>query len=183
VLTNRDLEVIGKYLQVGLTPVIIANGIRLGETGRRWKACAQDLLAEESAKNGAATGMSLDTEAYSQVPTQRASLRRAGSSPYGRSKNAAFNASKTWIKVKALTRQHVSLSPAADDLAVITPSTSGLLRAVIFQNQMRKPSIGNQREKGSSAAYSTKVARRARIRIRLNPSSAQLSFFLRLENH
>ena len=62
VLTNEDLDVIGKNLQIGLTPVIISEGIE-------WvKPEALDGDAQGTARRasraGAATGKACDTERY-----------------------------------------------------------------------------------------------------------------------
>ncbi len=131
VLTNRDLEVIGKNMQVGLTPVIIVNGID-------WvKPDAMDGMRKELLKEieeWRRNWESLDTDAYLKSYAPGFSSGGQDLAAWSQQKRGV-NASKSWIKVK-LSNVSMFLYPGRDDLAVITfeqdYSSSNL------SNQMRK---------------------------------------------
>ena len=131
VLTNRDLETIGKNMQVGLTPVIIANGIV-------WvKPDALDSVRKElltSIEHWRRNWESLDTEAFIKHYAPGFSSGTQDLAAWSQQKRQV-NAAKSWIKLK-LDRVSIFLYPGRDNLAVVTfdqdYSSSNL------SNQMKK---------------------------------------------
>jgi murein L,D-transpeptidase YafK len=115
VLTNADLEIIGKNMQVGLTPVVIADGIE-------WiKPEAQDGLRREllkSVENWRRDWESLDTDTYLRHYAPGFLAGPQNLAAWSQQKRQV-NASKTWIKLK-LERISILLYPGRDNLAVVT---------------------------------------------------------------
>lgn len=115
VLTNQDLETLGKNLRIGVTPVIIADGIdwikpealddarrELLDSVENWRRDWESLRTENYLRHyapGFSTG-SQDLAAWSQQKRQ-------------------VNAAKTYVKVK-LDRVSAFRYPGRDDLAVVT---------------------------------------------------------------
>jgi len=115
VLTNQDLETIGKSLRIGVTPVIIADGIEWVKP-EELEAPRKDLLANLEAWRH--DWESLDTETYLKHYAPGFSTGGQDLAAWSRQKRQV-NAAKSWIKVKV---ENVSafLYPGRDDLAVIT---------------------------------------------------------------
>ena len=115
VLTNRDLETIGKNMQIGVTPVVIADGID-------WvKPEAQDGLRKELLKNIEAwrrNWESLNTEAYLKQYAQGFSTGSQDLAAWSQQKRQV-NAANSWVKLK-LEGVSIFLYPGRDDLAVVT---------------------------------------------------------------
>ena len=131
VLTNQDLETIGKSLRIGVTPVIITEGIDWVKP-ETLDGLRKDLL--RSVENWRRDWESLDTETYLKHYAPGFSSSSQDLAAWSRQKRQV-NATKSWINVKI---EHVSifLYPGRDDLAVVTfdqdYSSSNLT------NQMRK---------------------------------------------
>ena len=131
VLTNQDLEVIGKNLRIGVTPVIIAEGID-------WvKPEALDGLRKELLKNvenWRRDWEGLDTGNYLKHYAPGFSTGAQDLAAWSRQKRQV-NSAKSWIKV-SVERTSIFLYPGRDDLAVVTfdqdYSSSNL------SNQMKK---------------------------------------------
>jgi len=131
VLTNEDLDDLAKHLQIGITPVLIAQdiewvdapvtiGLRAALTDRverwrqDWESRNTDQYLQSYARNFAADGMNL-----SQWSAQK---RRV-------------NASKDWIKVH-LSDVSMFLYPGREDLAVVSFSQD--YSSSNLSNKMRK---------------------------------------------
>lgn len=114
-LTNEDLNVIGKNLRVGVTPVIISAGIE-------WvKPDAVESLRKEllgAVENWRRDWASLDTETYLKHYAPGFTSGAQDLAAWSQQKRSV-NAGKTWIKV-GLDRISVFLYPGRDDLAVVT---------------------------------------------------------------
>ena len=115
VLTNQDLETIGKNLRIGVTPVIIADGIEWVKP-EALEAPRKDLLANLEAWRR--DWESLETETYLKHYAPGFSSGGQDLAAWSRQKRQV-NSAKSWIKVKV---ENVSafLYPGRDDLAVIT---------------------------------------------------------------
>lgn len=131
VLTNQDLQTIGKSLRIGVTPVIIANGVdwvkadsleglrndlmTTVESWRRdWESLNTDSYLKHYARGFSSGGQNLD--AWSQQKRQ-------------------VNAGKSYIKVK-LDNMSAFLYPGRDDLAVVSFSQD--YQSSNLSNQMKK---------------------------------------------
>lgn len=131
VLTNPDLDELGKYMQIGLTPVIISDGIEWmdaaewraqhGELGKQlekwrtdWESKNADSYLDHYSKNFASGKLR-----YSEWSSQKRQV----------------NAGKTWIKVN-LSRVSVFRYPGQDNMAVVT-----------FQQDYRSNNLSNQMRK------------------------------------
>jgi len=131
VLTNQDLEAIARNVQIGLTPVIIADGIE-------WVAAdAMRVLREELAQ-GLETWRrdweSLDTGRYLQHYAPGFTSGKLDLEQWAAHKRSV-NSSKTWINVK-LDKVSVYLYPGRDDLAVVT--LDQIYASSNLENRMRK---------------------------------------------
>ncbi|MGW8183242.1 MAG: L,D-transpeptidase Cds6 family protein [Burkholderiales bacterium] len=114
-LTNEDLLTLTKEVQIGLTPVVIANGVD-------WVAPEANMLMREEI-NAQLGGWkqdweSLDTEKYLRHYATDFSSGKGGLKKWSVHKRRV-NASKKWIKVK-LDNVSIVLYPGRDDLAVVT---------------------------------------------------------------
>lgn len=114
-LTNQDLEAIAKNVQVGLTPVIIADGVE-------WVAPqAAAALREELARSVEAWRRdweSLDTGTYLSHYANNFFSEKQNLADWSQHKRKV-NAGKSWIKVK-IDRVSMFLYPGMDQLAVVT---------------------------------------------------------------
>jgi murein L,D-transpeptidase YafK len=114
-LTNEDLNVIGKNLRVGVTPVIISEGID-------WvKPEVVDGLRREllgQVENWRRDWESLDTENYLKYYAPGFTSGSQDIAAWSQQKRTV-NAGKAWIKL-GLDRISVFLYPGRDDLAVVT---------------------------------------------------------------
>jgi murein L,D-transpeptidase YafK len=115
VLTNQDLETISKNLRVGVTPVIIADGIDWVKPEALDESRAQLLKSIESWRRD---WESRDTETYLKHYAPGFSSGTQDLAGWSRQKRQV-NAAKTWIKLK-IERVSAFLYPGRDDLAVIT---------------------------------------------------------------
>jgi murein L,D-transpeptidase YafK len=130
-LTNQDLETIGKNLRIGVTPVIIADGIDWIKP-EALDDVRRDLMA--SVENWRRDWESLDTETYLKHYAPGFSTGAQDLATWSQQKRHV-NAAKTYVKVK-IDRVSAFLYPGRDDLAVVSfdqDYTSSNL-----SNQMRK---------------------------------------------
>jgi murein L,D-transpeptidase YafK len=114
-LTNEDFTSLSKTVQVGLTPVIIANGVDWVAPGAN-KALRQDLA--ERIEGWRRDWESLDTDKYLAHYTASFSSGQMDLAQWSDQKRKV-NAGKSWIKLK-LEKVSVFLYPGRDDLAVVT---------------------------------------------------------------
>jgi len=114
-LTNEDLQTIAKTVQIGLTPVIIANGIEWVAPAAT-KALRKDILRQLESWRG--DWESLDTGKYL---THYAPGFNAGTADLAQwtKQKRKVNADKTWIKVK-VEQVSILLYPGREDVAVVT---------------------------------------------------------------
>lgn len=114
-LTNEDLKVLAGNVQVGLTPVVIANGVE-------WVAPEEIATTRREInrqlENWRQDWESLDTEKYLHHYAADFFAGRSGLAEWSARKRRV-NARKTWIKV-GLDRVSIVLYPGRDDLAVVT---------------------------------------------------------------
>jgi murein L,D-transpeptidase YafK len=115
VLTNQDLEVIGKNLRIGVTPVIITEGIDWVKP-EALDALRKDLL--KNVENWHRDWESLDTETYLKHYAPGFSSGSQDLAAWSKQKRHV-NSGKTWIKLK-IERISAFLYPGRDDLAVVT---------------------------------------------------------------
>jgi len=116
VLANPDLESVGRYVQVGTTPVIIADAIE-------WSNAAS-VDAERRSLNAAleqwrADWQSRDTERYLEHYSQR--FGAGGGQGYAAwaAHKRAVNAAKSWIKIE-LSRVAMFRYPREGDFVVVS---------------------------------------------------------------
>ena len=114
-LTNEDFKAISGSVQIGLTPVIIANGIEWvsPEAGR---ALRKELAG--SLESWRRDWESLDTERYLRHYASGFSSGKQDLASWSDHKHKV-NAGKSWIKV-GLGNVSVLLYPGGDNLAVVT---------------------------------------------------------------
>ena len=115
VLANPDLESIGRNVQVGMTPVIIADKVE-------WSSSAA-LETERAALAGAleqwrTDWQSRDTERYLTHYSQRFASGKQDYAAWSAHK-LAVNAAKTWIEVR-LSRLAMFRDPRESDFVVVT---------------------------------------------------------------
>ena len=113
VLSNEDLESLGKLLQVGVTPVIITNQIDWSDEQTRADRAA--LLNE--IEQWRADWSGLDTDTYLKHYAHDFSSSGADLSAWARQKKQV-NAGKSWIKVN-LSNISVFAYPNQPDLVVV----------------------------------------------------------------
>ncbi len=130
-LTNEDLDAISKNLQVGVTPVIISEGVEWVKP-EVVDGLRRELLAQ--VEGWRRDWESLDTETYLKHYAPGFTSGSQDLAAWSEQKRNV-NAGKTWIKL-AVERVSVFLYPGRDDLAVVAfdqnYSSSNL------SNQMRK---------------------------------------------
>lgn len=114
-LTNEDLQAIGKQVQIGLTPVIIANGVE-------WVApAAARALRKELAQeieSWRRDWESRDTDEYLTHYAGNFSTGKMDLAQWSEQKHKV-NSGKTWIRLK-LDKVSIFLYPGRNDLAVVT---------------------------------------------------------------
>ncbi len=131
VLTNQDLETLGKNMRIGVTPVIITDGIEwikpetLGEVRK-------DLMGSVEAWRR--DWESLDADTYLKHYAPGFSTGGQNLAAWSRQKRQV-NAAKNYVKVK-LERVSAFLYPGRDDLAVVT-----------FDQEYSSSNLSNQMKK------------------------------------
>ena len=131
VLTNPDLNALGKVLQIGLTPVIISDGIDWIDA-EEWREQRKTL--EHQLETWRRDWESMDTARYL---SHYAKDFRAGAqdlTQWARQKRQV-NEHKSWIKVN-LSRVSIFGYPGKDDMAVVTFDQD--YKSNNLSNQMRK---------------------------------------------
>jgi murein L,D-transpeptidase YafK len=130
-LTNEDFETISKTVQIGLTPVIIANGVDWVAPGE-----GRALRAElgQRLENWRRDWESLDTGKYLDHYAAGFSAGKMDLAQWSDQKRKV-NAGKSWIKLK-LDKVSVYLYPGRNDLAVVTFDQD--YASNNLSNQMRK---------------------------------------------
>lgn len=130
VLTNEDLEKLAPYLQVGVTPVIIANQIDWStEPDSSDRAELLDEL-EQWRRDWA----SLDTEAYLRHYASDFSSDGLNFAAWGKRKTLV-NGGKSWVKVD-ISNLSVFTYPGQPDLAVVN-----------FEQDYRSSNLANRMKK------------------------------------
>lgn len=114
-LTNEDLLTISKHVQVGLTPVIIAQGVEWADADSA--KTTRDAL-QQSVENWRSDWESRDTDRYLRHYSKSFSAGKQDFAAWAKQKRS-INAGKSWIKVHV---DHVSmfLYPGNENLAVVT---------------------------------------------------------------
>ncbi len=130
-LTNEDYEIIARTAQIGLTPVIIANGVDWVAPGES-RALRADL--GQRIETWRRDWESLDTEKYLTHYAAGFSAGKMDLAQWSDQKRNV-NAGKSWIKLK-LDKVSVFLYPGRDDLAVVTFDQD--YASSNLSNQMRK---------------------------------------------
>ncbi len=115
VLSNDDLDTVGKFVQVGLTPVIISEGVEWVNT-RDWTQQRDEFLGE--LEKWRTAWESLDTERYLQHYSRRFASDKLDFAAFAKSKRSV-NAGKEWVKVN-LSDVSVFRNPGREDLVVVT---------------------------------------------------------------
>lgn len=131
VLTNPDLDELGKYIQIGLTPVIISDGIEWMDAAE-WRV-QHDKLSKQL-ETWRTDWETRNTDSYLGHYSKNFA---SGKLRYGdwSSQKRQVNAGKTWIKVN-LSRVSVFRYPGQDNMAVVT-----------FQQDYRSNNLSNQMRK------------------------------------
>lgn len=131
VLSNQDLDVISKSLQVGLTPVIISNAVEWLSLDD-WQSERSALL--KTIENWRHDWESRDLNRYAKHYSPRFSADRQNYNAWIEQKRQV-NAGKTWIKVSA---DNISMfrNPGKDDHVVVTFDQD--YRSNNLSNQMKK---------------------------------------------
>lgn len=130
-LTNEDIESIGKNLRVGVTPVIISEGIDWVKPDLI-ESMRKDLLAQ--IEHWRRDWESLDTAAYLKHYAPGFTSGKQDLAAWSQQKRSV-NAGKAWVKV-GIDRVSLFLYPGRDDLAVVTFQQS--YASSNLENQMRK---------------------------------------------
>ena len=139
-LTNEDLLTISKQVQVGLTPVIIAQDVEWVEAG---SAKTTRNTLQQSIENWRRDWESRDTDQYLRHYSADFAAGKQDLAAWAAQKRSV-NAGKSWIKVKV---DHVSmfLYPGDENLAVVTFEQD--YASSNISNKMRKRQYW-QHEKG-----------------------------------
>ena len=131
VLSNNDLDIVAKYVQVGLTPVIISEGIEWVSTDD-WSNERDAFLGQF--EKWRSDWESLDTERYLQNYSRNFVSDRLDYASYVKSKRGV-NANKEWVKVR-LSDLSVFRNPGREDLVVVTFNQD--YRSSNLNNTMKK---------------------------------------------
>jgi murein L,D-transpeptidase YafK len=130
-LTNEDFTTISREIQVGLTPVIIANGVDWVAPDAR--AALRDALLQQ-VESWRQDWENLDIDQYLAHYAADFSAGRQNLAQWSKQKKKV-NAGKEWVRVK-LDRVSIFLHPGRDDLAVVTFDQS--YASNNLANRMRK---------------------------------------------
>ena len=114
-LTNEDFTTISREIQIGLTSVIIANGVDWVTPGAN-KTTRQELM--QRVENWRRDWENRDTEQYLAHYAEGFSTGKMGLAQWSEQKHR-INAGKAWIRLK-LDKVSIFLYPGRDDLAVVT---------------------------------------------------------------
>jgi len=114
-LTNEDFTAISREIQIGLTPVIIANGVDWVAPGAN-TAMRQELM--QRVENWRRDWENRDMGQYLAHYADNFSTGKTRLAQWSRQKHKV-NAGKTWIRVN-LDKMSIFLYPGRDDLVVVT---------------------------------------------------------------
>jgi murein L,D-transpeptidase YafK len=114
-LTNEDFTAISRDIQIGLTPVIIANGVDWVAPGAN-QAMRQELM--QRVENWRRDWENRDMEQYLAHYAGNFSTSKMGFAKWSKQKHKV-NAGKTWIRLD-LDKVSIFVYPGRDDLAVVT---------------------------------------------------------------
>jgi murein L,D-transpeptidase YafK len=132
VLSNPDLESVGHYVQVGLTPVIIADEVEWSDAAALGKERAALAAAFESWR---ADWQSRDAERYLAHYSGRFASKEGQNHERWAEHKRKVNAGKTWIKVD-VSRVAMFRYPRERDFVVVTFDQD--YRSNSLSNVMRK---------------------------------------------
>jgi murein L,D-transpeptidase YafK len=114
-LTNEDFTALSRSVQIGLTPVIIADGVDWVAPGALRSLRKELSQRVEDWRND---WESRDTDKYLGYYSKKFSSGKTRYAQFAQQKHKV-NAGKTWIRVK-LDRTSIFLYPGRDDLAVVS---------------------------------------------------------------
>jgi murein L,D-transpeptidase YafK len=114
-LTNEDFAAISRSVQIGLTPVIIADGVDWVAPGAV-RGLRKELA--QRVEDWRRDWESRDTAKYLDYYSENFGSGKTGYAQWAAQKHKV-NAGKTWIRVK-LDRTSIFLYPGRDDLAVVS---------------------------------------------------------------
>jgi len=131
VLTNQDLDVVAKNLQVGLTPVIISNSVEWLSLDD-WAKEREEL--NRTIDSWRADWESRDTDRYAKHYSRRF---KSGEQSYEQfiAQKKQVNAGKEWIKIK-VSNLSVFRNPGKEEVVVVTFDQN--YRSNNLENQMKK---------------------------------------------
>lgn len=115
VLSNQDLEALGSYLQIGLTPVIISDGIEWVSLDD-WQT--QRAALDTAIERWRTDWESRDSTRYLSHYSARFRSGNQNLTAWSRQKRDV-NASKTWVKVN-LRNISVLRNPGRDEMVMVT---------------------------------------------------------------
>lgn len=115
VLSNQDLDALGSYLQIGVTPVIISDGIEWVSVND-WQNQRQAL--DQEIESWRADWESRDTDRYLSHYSTRFRSGSQNLAAWGRQKRDV-NASKSWVKV-SLRNISVLRNPGKEEMVMVS---------------------------------------------------------------
>ena len=131
VLSNSDLNIVAKHLQIGLTPVIISEGVEWVTT-ESWSAERKKFL--DQFEQWRADWESRDTDRYLANYSRKFAAGGQDYDAFSRQKRQV-NAGKEWIKLK-LANVSAFRNPGREDMMVVT-----------FEQDYRSNNLSNQMKK------------------------------------
>ena len=131
VLSNHDLDALAQNLQIGLTPVIISEGVKWLDA-EQWNAERKGFL--DMLDQWRADWESMDTDRYLSHYSRQFASSGHDYAGWGRHKRQV-NGSKSWIKV-ALENVSLFRSPGKDEMLVVNFNQD--YRSNNLSNVMRK---------------------------------------------
>lgn len=115
VLANQDLDTLGTYLQIGVTPIIISDGVEWLSLDD-WQTQRQSL--DKEIESWRADWESRDTDRYLSHYSSRFRAGNLNLTNWGRQKRDV-NASKTWVKV-SVRNLSVLRNPGKEEMVMVS---------------------------------------------------------------
>jgi murein L,D-transpeptidase YafK len=115
VLANQDLDTLGTYLQIGVTPIIISDGVEWLSLDD-WQTQRQSL--DKEIENWRADWESRDTDRYLSHYSSRFRAGNLNLASWGRQKRDV-NASKAWVKV-SVRNLSVLRNPGKEEMVMVS---------------------------------------------------------------